>query len=74
MLIFAAYRKSFFTQIDNLVPGYKLLLIFLLSFAGMCLILLVSRLMLILIDALQSFLEKRKKYYLCEEKSSILLS
>jgi len=45
LLIFAAYRKSFFTQIDNLVPGYKLLLIFLLSFAGMCLILLVSRLM-----------------------------
>lgn len=45
MLIFAAYRKSFFTQIDNLVPGYKLLLIFLLSFAGLCLIMLVSRLM-----------------------------
>ena len=45
MLIYAAYKKSFFTQMDNLVPGYKLLLIFLLSFTGMCLILLVSRLM-----------------------------
>ena len=45
LLIFAANRRSFFTQMDNLVPGYKLLLIFLLSFAGLCLIMLVSRLM-----------------------------